>query len=47
MDYDSNMNGAHGGCRSKLIRPDGCKSLPPLNGYNGSNSCDVSQKAFP
>ena len=42
-DYDSITNGAHGGCKSKLSGPDGCKSLPPLNGYNGTNACDYDQ----
>ena len=43
VNYDSNTNGAHGGCKSKLSGPDGCKTLPPANGYNGTNACDYDQ----
>ena len=43
VDYVTNTNSAHGGCKSKLSGPDGCKSLPPANGYNGTNQCDYDQ----
>lgn len=43
VNFDSNTNGAHGGCKSKLAGPDGCKSLPHANGFNGSNYCDYDQ----
>ena len=43
VNYDSNTNGAHGGCKSKLSGPDGCKMLPAPNGYNGTNACDYDQ----
>ena len=39
-NFDGNTNGAHGGCKSKLMGPDGCKALPAPNGFNGSNACD-------
>ena len=42
VNYDSNTNGAHGGCKSKLSGPDGCKSLPPLDGYG----LDTKQHRF-
>ena len=42
-NYDGNTNGAHGGCKSKLMGPDGCKALPVPNGFNGSNACDYDQ----
>ena len=42
-DYDSITNGAKGGCKSELSGPDGCKTLPPADGYNGTNACDYDQ----
>jgi hypothetical protein len=40
VNLDANTNGAHGGCKSKLIGPDGCKSLPVPGGYNGQCFCN-------
>jgi hypothetical protein len=40
VNYDSNTNGAHGGCKSKLSGPDGCKVLPPADGANPRHTHD-------
>ena len=42
VNFRGNTDGAYGGCKSKLIGPDGCKSLPTQL-FNGSNSCDYDQ----
>ena len=45
VDFDTNTNGAHGGCQSETMGADGCKALPtaPYDPEDKATGCDYDQ----